>query len=77
MMAPWLAIIGIGEDGALSQAALALLRRAGLVAGGRRHLALADAHIDGERLPWPSPIDSAFPALLARRGPPDRRARLR
>jgi precorrin-6Y C5,15-methyltransferase (decarboxylating) len=70
MTAPWLAILGLGEDGYLSPAALALLERAELVAGGRRHLALADQHINGERLTWPSPIESAFPALLARRGRP-------
>jgi precorrin-6Y C5,15-methyltransferase (decarboxylating) len=68
MTPPWLAIIGIGEDGHLAPAALTLLERAELVAGGRRHLALAEAHIHGERLAWPSPIEAAFPALLARRG---------
>ena len=68
MTAPWLAMLGIGEDGHLAPAALALLERAELVAGGHRHLALAEAHIRGERLPWPSPIENAFPALLARRG---------
>ena len=70
MTAPWLAIIGIGEDGHLAPAAITLLQRAGLVAGGRRHLALADAHIYGNRLPWPHPIEAAFPTLLARRGQP-------
>ncbi len=38
--------------------------------GGRRHLALADAAIRGERLAWPSPMPDAFPAILARRGQP-------
>ena len=40
--APWLSIIGIGEDGldGLSAAARALLAGAELVVGGRRHLAL-------------------------------------
>ena len=70
MTAPWLAIIGIGEDGWLAPPARALLGAAGLVAGGRRHLALADGLIRGERLPWPSPMEAAFPALLARRGRP-------
>jgi precorrin-6Y C5,15-methyltransferase (decarboxylating) len=68
MNAPWLAIIGIGEDGHLAPAALDALGRAGLVAGGRRHLALADAGITGERLAWPHPMETALPALLARRG---------
>jgi precorrin-6Y C5,15-methyltransferase (decarboxylating) len=70
MTDPWLAIIGIGEDGYLAPAAAALLEHAGLVAGGRRHLALAERHINGECLAWPSPIGNAFPALLARRGRP-------
>jgi precorrin-6Y C5,15-methyltransferase (decarboxylating) len=70
MTAPWLTIIGIGEDGYLAPVAAAALQRAELVAGGRRHLALADALIRGDRLAWPSPIDAALPALLARRGRP-------
>ncbi|EHP75744.1 Uroporphyrin-III C/tetrapyrrole (Corrin/Porphyrin) methyltransferase, partial [Methylorubrum extorquens DSM 13060] len=41
--APWLAIVGIGEDGrvGLSPAAAAALDAAEVVYGGRRHLALA------------------------------------
>ncbi len=70
MTAPWLAMIGIGEDGWLAPPARALVEAAGLVVGGRRHLALADGLIRGERLPWPSPIEAAFPAILARRGRP-------
>ena len=70
MTAPWLAIIGIGEDGVLSPAAAALVRGAELVVGGQRHLALADALIAGERLSWPSPLAGTFPAILARRGQP-------
>ena len=70
MTAPWLAIVGIGEDGHLPPAALAAVRGARLVVGGRRHLALADHAICGERLPWPSPLTDAFPAILARRGEP-------
>ena len=70
MTAPWLAIVGIGEDGYLPPAALAAVRAARLVVGGRRHLALADRAICGERLAWPSPLTDAFPAILARRGEP-------
>lgn len=70
----WLAILGVGEDGAdgLSPAARALVEGAELVVGGARHLALAEAGglIRGERLAWPSPIEAAFPAVLARRGRP-------
>jgi precorrin-6Y C5,15-methyltransferase (decarboxylating) len=68
----WLAIVGIGEDGAegLSPAARALIANAKLVIGGRRHLALADGLRSGERMPWPSPIAEAVPAILAHRGEP-------
>lgn len=66
---PWLTVVGIGEDGraGLSPAAARALDAAVLVAGGRRHLALA-APLAGETLAWPSPLSDAFPALLARRG---------
>ena len=70
MTTPWLAIIGIGEDGWLPPAARALVERAELVAGGARHLRLADAAIRGERLPWPTPIEAAFATIIVRRGRP-------
>ena len=70
--ARWLAIIGIGEDGAegLSPAARALIANARLVIGGRRHLALADGLPKGELMQWPSPIVEAVPTILAYRGEP-------
>ncbi len=69
---PWLAIVGIGEDGVegLGDAARALVRAAELVVGGRRHLTLADRLIEGERMAWPRPLSDAIPAILARRGRP-------
>jgi len=68
----WLAILGIGEDGVegLSPAARCLIEAASLVAGGRRHLALAEPLIHGERLIWPSPLSEAFPIIQAHRGRP-------
>lgn len=42
------------------------MSEAAFVFGGRRHLALADAIIEGERRPWPSPF--AIDAVLALRG---------
>ena len=70
--APWLTIIGIGEDGVagLSPAAAHCVASASLVVGGRRHLALAAPLVRGESLCWASPIDDTFPSLLARRGTP-------
>jgi precorrin-6Y C5,15-methyltransferase (decarboxylating) len=67
--APWLTIIGLGEDGraGLSPAAIAHLAQARLVVGGARHLALV-APLAAETLCWPSPMDAAYPHILARRG---------
>ena len=69
MNAPWLSIVGVGEDGldGLSPAARQKLKQARLVVGGARHLALA-APLDAETLVWPSPMEGAYPAILARRG---------
>ena len=69
-MTPWLSIIGINEDAHLAPDAIALLQRATLTIGGRRHLALAAPHISGDSLPWPSPMTDAVPAILARRPQP-------
>jgi precorrin-6Y C5,15-methyltransferase (decarboxylating) len=69
-LVPWLAIVGIGEDGVegLAPAARAAIAQAGCVFGGERHLALARPLIGGERIAWPSPLTDAIPAILARRG---------
>jgi precorrin-6B C5,15-methyltransferase / cobalt-precorrin-6B C5,C15-methyltransferase len=66
-MTAWLTIVGLGEDGAdgLSPAALRALAQAELVVGGQRHLALVDTGA-AETLAWPSPIEQAYPAILAR-----------
>ena len=66
----WLSVVGIGEDGwdGLSPAARALVEGADLLAGGARHLALVPERAEQERLPWPSPLSDAYPALLERRG---------
>jgi len=65
---PWLAIIGIGEDGlaGLSEASRNALEKAETVFGGERHLKLA--RIDGRGRPWPVPFDAA--CVLVRRGRP-------
>ncbi|HKA64711.1 MAG TPA: precorrin-6y C5,15-methyltransferase (decarboxylating) subunit CbiE [Methyloceanibacter sp.] len=70
--ARWLAIVGIGEDGAegLSPAARALISNAKLVIGGKRHLALADGLPSGKLEVWPSPIAQSIPEILAHRGEP-------
>ncbi|MGJ0533397.1 MAG: precorrin-6y C5,15-methyltransferase (decarboxylating) subunit CbiE [Methylocystis sp.] len=70
MSAPWLSLIGVGEDGAeaLTPAARALVAQASLIVGGARHLAMIDA--PNERLQWPSPLSDALPRILAQRGKP-------
>ncbi|BAM88795.1 precorrin-6Y C(5,15)-methyltransferase [Bradyrhizobium oligotrophicum S58] len=71
-VARWLSIIGIGEDGVdgLAAPARRLIAQAVLVAGGARHLELATSLIEGERLPWPSPLQLAFDQIASRRGEP-------
>ena len=68
---PWLTLVGIGEDGraGLSRGARDALAQAALVVGGRRHLALAGP-LAAETLPWTSPMEATYPAILARRGTP-------
>ncbi len=69
MSAPWLSIIGIGEDGlsGLSPAAKTLIESAEVVFGGRRHLALVGS-LAGWSTPWPSPFEAARGLVLAQRG---------
>ena len=70
--APWLSIVGIGEDGAdgLSPVAQKLIAAAELVVGGKRHLGLAGGLIRGRKLAWPSPIAGAMPEIEKHRGRP-------
>jgi precorrin-6Y C5,15-methyltransferase (decarboxylating) len=66
-MTPWLTLIGLGEDGALSPAARERLAQAALIVGGARHLALL-GETRARTLAWPSPMHDAFPQIFARRG---------
>ncbi len=70
--APWLSIIGVGEDGVegLTAEARQHISEASLVVGGRRHLALVAPLVSGETMTWASPLTDSLPALLARRGQP-------
>jgi precorrin-6Y C5,15-methyltransferase (decarboxylating) len=69
-MAPWLTVVGIGEDGfkGLGKNARHALLRAAKIFGGQRHLDLLPPCISGERQPWPSPF--SLEPLLAHRGDP-------
>ncbi|WP_420402544.1 precorrin-6y C5,15-methyltransferase (decarboxylating) subunit CbiE [Nisaea sp.] len=67
--APWLHVIGIGEDGldGLSRNAREYLGDAEILIGGARHLAMLPE--DGrERIEWPSPLQSFIDRLHDLRG---------
>lgn len=67
---PWLSIVGIGEDGleGLGKNALRAIEAADVVFGGKRHLELAAAAIQGDARPWPVPFDVEMSDVLSLRG---------
>ena len=68
-MRPWLAIVGIGEDGiaGLAPVAHTLIETAEVLVGGERHLGMIP---DGsaERIVWERPLALTIEAIAARRG---------
>lgn len=72
MTAPWLSVIGIGEDGlaGLGDEAKAAIAGAQTVFGGARHLDLASEAINGESRTWLSPFERSVEAVLALRWTP-------
>lgn len=69
MTAPWLNIIGIGEDGVdgLSPQARLVLSEAEIIIGGDRHHRLADIS-EAVRIRWPSPFDALIEDIRSYRG---------
>lgn len=68
--APWLSIVGIGEDGldGVAPAARSLVDAAELIVGGARHLAmLPDGH-PAERATWKSPLKDTVADIAAWEG---------
>ncbi|WP_406514695.1 precorrin-6y C5,15-methyltransferase (decarboxylating) subunit CbiE [Streptomyces sp. NBC_00499] len=65
---PVATVVGIGADGwpGLPDTSRAALLAADAVLGGPRQLALLPAECAAERVPWPSPLRPAVPALLER-----------
>lgn len=63
-MAPWLHIVGIGEDGlaGLTPATRAVVEVADVILGGARHHTLTDG-IDAKRIAWPTPFDALISTL--------------
>ncbi|OAP35784.1 bifunctional cobalt-precorrin-7 (C(5))-methyltransferase/cobalt-precorrin-6B (C(15))-methyltransferase [Sinorhizobium saheli] len=72
IVAPWLIVIGIGEDGVagLGDEAKRLIAAAPVVFGGARHLELAAPLMTGERQAWQSPFEKSVEAIVSRRGTP-------
>ena len=68
-MRPWLAVVGIGEDGlaGLAPAARALVGTAELLVGGARHLGMVPQN-GAERLFWERLLDRTIDAIAAQRG---------
>lgn len=69
MSAPWLHIVGIGEDGmdGLLPATRAVVEAAEVIIGGDRHHKLSQ-NLSAERLAWPSPFDALIDQLHALKG---------
>ena len=68
-MKPWLAVVGIGEDGiaGLTPAARALIETAEVLVGGARHLGMVPDR-GAERILWERPLSLTIDAIAARRG---------
>jgi precorrin-6Y C5,15-methyltransferase (decarboxylating) len=69
MAAPWLHIVGIGEDGmaGLNPATAAVVEAAEVIVGGDRHHQLSQ-RVDAERVAWPSPFIALIETLDKLRG---------
>jgi precorrin-6Y C5,15-methyltransferase (decarboxylating) len=69
--APWITLLGIGEDGfaGLGEAARQAIAGATHLVGSERHLALA-GESKAERHPWPTPLEHLFDAIEGWRGEP-------
>ncbi|WP_087149121.1 precorrin-6y C5,15-methyltransferase (decarboxylating) subunit CbiE [Pararhizobium antarcticum] len=72
LQAPWLTIIGLGEDGlaGVGDEAKRCIAAASVIFGGHRHLELAGELITGERHAWMSPFERSIEAVVALRGSP-------
>jgi precorrin-6Y C5,15-methyltransferase (decarboxylating) len=69
MSAPWLHVVGIGEDGmeGLSPASRAVVEAAEVILGGDRHHRLSD-NVTAERIAWPSPFDAMIDTIRGMKG---------
>ncbi|WP_417675234.1 precorrin-6y C5,15-methyltransferase (decarboxylating) subunit CbiE [Roseibium sp.] len=69
MTARWLTLIGLGEDGYISDAARMYLAEAEVVYGSARHFELTGC-LAGKEKVWPSPFSAVYDELNALRGRP-------
>jgi precorrin-6Y C5,15-methyltransferase (decarboxylating) len=69
--APWITLVGIGEDGlpGLGEAARQAITGARHLVGSQRHLALA-GDSGAARHPWPTPLEGLFDTINGWRGEP-------
>lgn len=69
MSAPWLHIVGIGEDGmaGLAPATRAVVEAAEVIIGGDRHHELSEG-VTARRISWPSPFDALIDTLHRLKG---------
>jgi len=69
MSAPWLHIVGIGEDGlaGLTPATRAVVEAAEVIIGGDRHHVLSGS-LTAQRVAWPSPFDALISTLKGFKG---------
>jgi len=67
--APWLHVVGIGEDGlaGLLPATRAVVEAAEVILGGDRHHQLAP-NVTAERIAWPSPFDAMIDTIRGLKG---------
>ena len=65
-----ISVIGIGEEGfaGLSPAAIAEIRQAKVIFGGKRHLAMLPGDIGGQQMPWISPFEANMAEIAKFRG---------
>jgi precorrin-6Y C5,15-methyltransferase (decarboxylating) len=68
-MAPWMSVVGLGEDGleGLSASARELVNQAEVVVGGARHLELLGT-TDAETMTWESPLKKTVERLAHHEG---------
>ena len=68
-MRPWLAVVGVGEDGlaGLAPSGRALVETAEVLVGGARHLGMVPQS-GAKRLLWQRPLDRTIETIAAQRG---------